>query len=174
MSAALRQRAAGIVRQARPNAARNTRSYASESHGSSSHGHQAPPVDEALGSAYFIGVGAIPASAALYYISRPGENGEATRFGKWLEEVSNMKEKWETRNQLFTAALQQAAHDKHLLYHIERSAHVELKYPEVFQHGSQLNVPAGHYVNLDHVVAHYRKQHLDEEARKAKKLAAAE
>jgi hypothetical protein len=43
----------------------------------------------------------------------------------------------------------------------------------VFQHGSPYNVPAGHYVNLDKVVAHYQKQHLDEEARKAKKLAAA-
>jgi hypothetical protein len=33
-------------------------------------------------------------------------------------------------------------------------------------------VPAGHYVNMDKVVEHYRKQHLDEEDRKAKKLAA--
>ena len=28
--------------------------------------------------------------------------------------------------------------------------------------------------NLDHVVAHYRNKHLDEEERKAKKLAAAQ
>lgn len=39
--------------------------------------------------------------------------------------------------------------------------------------GSPRNVPAGHYVNLDKVVEHYRKQHLDDEERKAKKLAEA-
>lgn len=33
------------------------------------------------------------------------------------------------------------------------------------------NVVAGSQINLDHVVAHYRKQHLDEEERKAKLLA---
>ena len=43
----------------------------------------------------------------------------------------------------------------------------------VFQHGSPINVPAGHYVNLDKVVAHYRKQHIEEEERKVKKLEAA-
>jgi hypothetical protein len=36
-----------------------------------------------------------------------------------------------------------------------------------------LNVPAGHYIKLDKVLAHYKKKHLDEEERKAKKLAAA-
>lgn len=39
--------------------------------------------------------------------------------------------------------------------------------------GSPHNVPAGHYVNLDKVVEHYRKAHLDEEERKAKKFAEA-
>lgn len=34
------------------------------------------------------------------------------------------------------------------------------------------NVIAGSQTNLDHVIAHYKKQHLDEEERKAKKLAA--
>lgn len=39
--------------------------------------------------------------------------------------------------------------------------------------GCPNNVPAGHYANLDHLVEHYRKEHLDEEERKAKKLAEA-
>lgn len=39
--------------------------------------------------------------------------------------------------------------------------------------GCPNNVPAGHGVNLDYIVEHYRKQHLDEEERKAKKLAEA-
>lgn len=37
--------------------------------------------------------------------------------------------------------------------------------------GCPHNVPAGHYANLDHLVAHYRKEHLEEEERKLKRLA---
>lgn len=37
--------------------------------------------------------------------------------------------------------------------------------------GCPNNVPAGHYPNMDKVMEHYRKQHLDDEERKAKKLA---
>jgi len=43
----------------------------------------------------------------------------------------------------------------------------------VFTTGSPFNVPAGHNANLDHVVNHYRERHINEEERKAKKLAAA-
>lgn len=43
----------------------------------------------------------------------------------------------------------------------------------LFHSGSPRNVPAGHYVNIDHVVEHYRKEHLDEEERKFKKLSEA-
>jgi hypothetical protein len=43
----------------------------------------------------------------------------------------------------------------------------------MIQQGSQVNVPAGHYINLDKVIEHYRKQHLDEEKRKATKMATA-
>jgi hypothetical protein len=42
-----------------------------------------------------------------------------------------------------------------------------------FGHGSPYNVPAGHSVNMDKVVAHYHQKHLDAEESKAKKLAAA-
>lgn len=33
-------------------------------------------------------------------------------------------------------------------------------------------MPAGHYVNLDKVVDHYRQKHVNEEEAKASKLAA--
>ncbi|KAK3693938.1 hypothetical protein B0T22DRAFT_476737 [Podospora appendiculata] len=172
---ALGQRAACAVRQARqarPTGVRNTRTYASESHGHG-HGHHAPPVEESLGSAFYIAIGAIPASMFVYSISRPGKDGQPSAVATWLEKISDNKEKWETRAHLTTSAIQEAARDKHLFYNIERNRHIELNYPEVFQHGSPFNVPAGHSVNLDKVVSHYRKQHLDEEARKAKKLEAA-
>lgn len=41
-----------------------------------------------------------------------------------------------------------------------------------FHQGGPFNVPAGHNINLDHVVEHYRNKHLDEEERKAKKAVA--
>lgn len=34
------------------------------------------------------------------------------------------------RNTLRTAAIEQAAHDKHLLYYAPRNTHVDLKFPE--------------------------------------------
>ncbi|EGS23247.1 uncharacterized protein CTHT_0009140 [Thermochaetoides thermophila DSM 1495] len=124
-------------------------------------------------AAFYIAVGGIASSFVIYNISRPGPNGEPSSLHKWFSKISDYKDEWETRNTLMAAALEQAAHDKHLLLTAERSRHIELKYPEVFSHGSPFNVPAGFYPNLDHVIEHYRKQHLEEEERKAKKLAAA-
>jgi len=165
---ALGQRAALVARRVRPTGVRNTRSYAS------GHGHHHEhTVEESFGPGFYLAFAAIPASVVVYQISRPDKDGEHTTIGKWLEKASDLSKEWEQKNHNTTAAIEQAAKDKHLFYNIERNRHIELSYPEVFQHGSPYNVPAGHYVNLDKVVAHYQKQHLDEEARKAKKLAAA-
>ncbi|KAK3311234.1 uncharacterized protein B0T15DRAFT_507816 [Chaetomium strumarium] len=172
---AIRQRVAQLSRQARAarptGVLKNTRSYAS-SHGHDHHEH-AHNVAEPLGSAFYITVGTVAASIFVYSISRPSEDGQPSAIHKWFEKISDYGNEWETKNHLMTAALQQAAHDKHLLYHAERSKHYELTYPEVFTQGSPHNVPAGHYINIDKVIAHYKQQHLDEEARKAKRLAAA-
>ncbi|KAK0628471.1 hypothetical protein B0T17DRAFT_522794 [Bombardia bombarda] len=172
---ALRNQAARIARRTRPTAVRSTRTYASESHGSAHHDahHAAPEAEESLGAYFYVAVGAIPASMLLYSVARPGKDDEPTRLTKWLTDVSDMKEKWETRNHNNTVLIEQAAQDKNLYYGIRRSNFHELTFPEVFQAGSPFNVPAGHNVNLDKVVAHYRKQHLDEEERKVKKMAAA-
>ncbi|KAK4103174.1 hypothetical protein N658DRAFT_422074 [Parathielavia hyrcaniae] len=168
---ALRQRAGRLalqVRTARPTAARSTRSYAS------GHGHHEPPhtVEESLGPAFYFTLATFAGSILVYSISRPGDSGEST-IHRWLRKTSDYGTEWETKNHLMTAALEQAAHDKHLLYGAERSTHYELSYPEVFTHGSPHNVPAGHFANIDKVVAHYKKQYHEDEARKAKKLAAA-
>ncbi|KAI0537414.1 hypothetical protein GGR58DRAFT_471859 [Xylaria digitata] len=163
---ALRTRAVGVVRRARPTTLRTSRSYASESHGH----HEAPKVEEGLGTAFYVFAGALPASIAAYQISRPGADGEPSSFSKWLEQFDYFKD-WETRNSLRTDIIEQAAHDKHLFLNARKSTHVELKTPELFNSGSPWSVPAGHYVNLDHVTEHYRKQAAAEEERKAKKLA---
>ena len=39
--------------------------------------------------------------------------------------------------------------------------------------GSQYNVPAGHNINMDKVVEHYRQEHLKEVARQASAAAKA-
>jgi hypothetical protein len=66
----------------------------------------------------------------VYYVSRPGKDGEASDVSKWLAKVSNMKERWETQNHNNTALIEQAAQDKHLFYHVGRNRHIELSYPE--------------------------------------------
>lgn len=41
-----------------------------------------------------------------------------------------MSETWSERNAMRTAMIEQAAHDKHLLYNAPRNKHIELKFPE--------------------------------------------
>ncbi|KAH8163255.1 hypothetical protein CIB48_g5002 [Xylaria polymorpha] len=165
---ALRTRAVGVARRARPTTLRTSRSYASEGHGH----HEAPQVKEGLGTAVYIFAGALPVSIVAYQISRPGDNGEPSSFSKWLQQFDYFND-WEARNTIRTQLIEQAAHDKHLFLHAGRNTHVELKTPELINSGSPWNVPAGHYPNLDHVTEHYRKQAAAEEERKAKKLALA-
>ncbi|KAI1177417.1 hypothetical protein F4777DRAFT_541956 [Nemania sp. FL0916] len=168
---ALRTRAAGIARRVRPTTLRPIRSYASESEGHHEGHHEAPKVEEGLGTAFYVVVAAVPAAIAGYSISRPGADGQPSSLTKWLEQFDFFND-WETRNTLRTNMLEQAAHDKHLFFSVERNTHVELKTPELFFSGSPYNVPAGHTVNLSHITEHYRKQAAAEEERKVKKLAA--
>ncbi|KAI1737329.1 hypothetical protein F4680DRAFT_429155 [Xylaria scruposa] len=165
---ALRTRAVGVARRARPTTLRTWRSYASESHGH----HEAPQVKEGLGTAFYVFAGALPVSIVAYQVSRPGADGEPSSLSKWLQQFDYFND-WETRNTLRTELIEQAAHDKHLFLNAGRSTHVELKMPELLNSGSPYNVPAGHTPNLDHVTEHYRKQAAAEEERKAKKLALA-
>lgn len=75
-------------------------------------------------------MGTFVGTVFVYQISRPGENGELSALHKWVQKVSNYGTEWETKNHLMSAALQQAARDKHLLYTADRSTYHELSYPE--------------------------------------------
>ncbi|RYP49655.1 hypothetical protein DL768_004697 [Monosporascus sp. mg162] len=168
---ALRQRAACVARRTKPSTPRNTRSYASESHGHGDHHHHAAPqVAEGLGPAFYIFAGAIPVSWFVYSVSRPGENGEPSSFSRWLRGFEYLSGTWQERNAIRTAAIEQAAHDKHLFLNSGKNPHIELKMPELIGSGSPYAVPAGHYPKLDHVTEHYRQKYAEEEERKAKKL----
>ncbi|KAI0600862.1 hypothetical protein F4775DRAFT_543806 [Biscogniauxia sp. FL1348] len=174
---ALRTRAAcAAARRTPPTALRTSRSYASESHGhdhghGEHHHHSAHhQVEEGLGASFYAFVGAIPLSILGYKITRPGPDGEPAAASKWLAQFDYFNE-FETRNALRTQAIEQAAHDKHLFLHSGKNMHIELKMPELINSGSSINVPAGHYPNLDHVTEHYRNQAAVEEERKVKRLA---
>lgn len=177
----IRQRAAFAARQAcaafvRPAMAStpSVRFGSTDSHGSHDHhdhGHAAP-VDEPMGTAFFVFLGAIPFTYALYALSRPGKDGEPTAIEAYLNKFSYLTTQWETRNTLHTAAIDQATQDKNLFYNVPRNTHVELRNPEIFMAGSPYNVPAGHNINLDKVVEHYRQQHLKEVARQQAAAAA--
>jgi hypothetical protein len=75
-------------------------------------------------------MGVFGGSLLVYSISRPGQNGEQSTMHRWFEKLANYGTEWETKNHLMTAALEQAAHDRHLLYGVERSKNFELTYPE--------------------------------------------
>ncbi|KAI7783147.1 NADH-ubiquinone oxidoreductase 17.8 kDa subunit [Diaporthe eres] len=168
---AVRQRAACVARRARPAAIaprQATRSYASDhGHGDHHDHHHAPQVEESPGLGLYISLGAIGLSMFAYSISRD----ENSSLAKWVDSFRAESQKtWEYRNTLRSDIKDQAARDKHLFQTSQKDPGYELRTPELIDSGSPNNVPAGHYVNLDQVIQHYQKQHLDEEARKAKKL----
>lgn len=124
--------------------------------------------------ALYLSLGAIGFSMLLYNISRPAEGGEQTALAKWLDDyITSSRPTWEERNTLRTNIKEQAAADRHTFLTVEKPKAFDYRMPELFNSGCPHNVPAGHYVNLDRVVEHYRKLHLDDEDRKAKKLAQA-
>ena len=73
----------------------------------------------------------VPLSYAGYAISRPGPNGEPSGIEKWLRGFESLSDTWAERNDIRTRLIEQAAHDKHLLFYAAgRQPHVELKTPE--------------------------------------------
>jgi hypothetical protein len=72
----------------------------------------------------------MPAAFALYYFSKASETGQESRFTSYIKSMANLGTRWEERTALHTAAIEQAAHDKHLFAYAERSSHVDLRYPE--------------------------------------------
>jgi hypothetical protein len=155
---ALRQRAALLARRSRPTAPRNARFYASdkgpdkhhdEHHDEHHHEehHAPPPQPERLGvrvflsvnirtnsnrkqTAFFVALGAVPASIFFYTISRPDADGKPKGISSLIGKYTDMADTWKERNELRTAMIEQACHDKHLLYNAPRNKHIELKFPE--------------------------------------------
>lgn len=67
--------------------------------------------------------------------------------------------------------MDQAGHDRNLFSNSPSPNWHDLRMPETaFASGSPIAVPAGHNVDLGHVMEHYRLRNEQEEARKAERL----
>ncbi|MCJ1254441.1 hypothetical protein MMC24_002256 [Lignoscripta atroalba] len=119
---------------------------------------------------------ALPLSFAIYKFSRSSSAADSTAdaaqplFTRFINSYSHYKVKWAQRNTLHTVMIEQAAHDRNLFQSSPPSKAVDLKFPEVFNTGSPWNVPAGHYTNLDSLIAHYEKKNADTQEAKMKTL----
>lgn len=73
---------------------------------------------------------ALPLSCLVYFVSRPGENGETPALTRWVNSYRGWNDTWEERGVLHAQAVQQAAHDRQLFKAAPRSGNHELRYPE--------------------------------------------
>ncbi|KAH6606437.1 nadh-ubiquinone oxidoreductase kda subunit [Trichoderma cornu-damae] len=159
---AARPRAAWAARQLQ----RTCRTYASEAHGH----HSPAPVNESFGKGSVIALGAFLGTVLVFQF-RPQESDT---WNGVLAKYRSKAEDWEAINSLHTKAMEQAGYDRNLFENASaKHRYVDISYPEAFQSHAQRNIQAGHLASIDHVVEHYRQQHLKAEEKKAAKLAAA-
>ncbi|OJD23857.1 hypothetical protein ACJ73_04789 [Blastomyces percursus] len=122
----------------------------------SSASHHAEPVNENFGRGFYIFLASVPIGLALYNYSTsdPSSKPWMTRL---IENYSPKESMWEQRNALHTAAIERAAADRHLFHSQSASLNLELSFPEAFNTGGCMNVPAGNaHGDLTAVVAHYQ------------------
>ncbi|EGR50982.1 uncharacterized protein TRIREDRAFT_120836 [Trichoderma reesei QM6a] len=165
---AARSRAVCAARQLQ----RTSRTYASDAHGHGHGHHSAAPVNESFGKGSVIAVATFLGTVLVYQF-RPQET-DNWNVSNLLTKYRSKAEDWEAINSLHTKAMEQAGFDRNLFENASnKHRFVDVAYPEAFQSHAQRNIQAGHLVNMDHVVEHYRQQHLKAEEKKAAKLAAA-
>ncbi|KAL2352314.1 hypothetical protein BJ546DRAFT_989312 [Cryomyces antarcticus] len=165
----LRRSAAPTARSLRTPLRQAPRRWAHDAHDST---HQAPPLpaNESLGKGFYIAVGLLPLSFALYRFSRMNTD-EQPAFTRWINSYSNWKEKWTDRNDLHTRMIEQAGADRNLFLNTMGSGKVNLKFPEIFNTGAPWNVPAGHGgANMDKLIAHYEQENFEEQEKKMQAL----
>jgi hypothetical protein len=115
-------------------------------------------------------VGAFFGGVLLYQLA-PSE-GENSAIYNTILRWTSKNEDWQDLAQIHTTAVRQAGFDRNLFENGGSGQRfVDVSYPEALQSHSPRNIRAGHILNIDEVVEHYRQQHLKEEDRKAKKLA---
>ncbi|PGH35205.1 hypothetical protein GX50_01901 [[Emmonsia] crescens] len=134
---------------------------------STSHGehHHAEPVNESFGRGFYVFLASVPVGLALYKYSTSDPNSKPW-MTRLIENCFPKESMWEKRNALHTAAIEQAASDRHLFHSQSASLNFELSFPETFNSGSPMNVPAGNgSADLTAIVAHYeaKNKKIEEE-----------
>ncbi|EMC93245.1 hypothetical protein BAUCODRAFT_125121 [Baudoinia panamericana UAMH 10762] len=173
----LQKTALRSARRLRPQLQKQPRRYAGDSQGAHERfephgGHNQHPTHESFGAGFYVTIATIPASIALYYLTRQGTNEQpwATRFIR--DTYNDYAVKWARRNDLHTQAVEQAAADR-VLFLNESSQNprtVDVRFPEQLNTGAPWNVPAGHYANMDTVIAKYEKESFEAQERKLQQI----
>ncbi|KFH48060.1 NADH-ubiquinone oxidoreductase 17.8 kDa subunit-like protein [Hapsidospora chrysogenum ATCC 11550] len=159
---AARQRASCLARQLQ----RASRNYASDAHAQ----HKPVEVNESFGKGSIFAVATFFGGVLLYQVS-PKE-GQSSGLTNLITSWTSRPEHWEEINTAHALAVKQAGFDRTLFEHSPtKDRPVEVAYPEALQSHCSRNIRAGHIANIDHVIEHYRQEHLKEEDRKLKKLA---
>ncbi|KAL9086945.1 MAG: hypothetical protein Q9159_003907 [Coniocarpon cinnabarinum] len=127
---------------------------------SATHGGHADPGHgtESFGRSFYFVVLLVPVSMGVYAISRDARNGEANPITQLLERYSDWREVWARRSGVHTRMVEQAGQDRNLFLNSPNPNWHDLRMPEMFNAGSPCAVPAGHNVNLEHVMEHYRRR----------------
>ncbi|KAJ9669316.1 hypothetical protein H2201_000668 [Coniosporium apollinis] len=165
----LRRTGVSSFRKARPSLRQQPKRYAHDSHGHAAHDAHHGPVEERFGKGFYITIGSIPAGFALYKFSRMNTD-EQPWFTRYINSWSYYKTRWAERNDLHTKMIEQAAADRNLFLNSRGSAHVDLRFPEIFNTGSPWNIQAGQAANMDKLIAHYEKQSFEAQEKQMKDL----
>ncbi|KAL9102843.1 MAG: hypothetical protein Q9163_002058 [Psora crenata] len=116
-----------------------------------------PMTDEKLGSS----------SSSLSDTGKPDKQPLVTRY---LQKLEYIQDEYSRRNLMHTKAVEEAAHDRNLFEGSPGSRHIELKFPEIFDTGSQRNISAGSQANLDELKAYYHRKYDEAEAARMERL----
>ncbi|PFH58006.1 hypothetical protein XA68_14301 [Ophiocordyceps unilateralis] len=101
------------------------------------------------------------------------EKGEESALTKFILKHTSRPDDWADINALHTKTMEQAGFYRNLFENASNEHRfVDVSFPEAIQSHASRNIPPGHIRNIDDVIEHYRKQHIKDEERKAKKLAA--
>ncbi|KAF2682808.1 hypothetical protein K458DRAFT_419640 [Lentithecium fluviatile CBS 122367] len=158
----LRRTAVTAARKGRTTLSRQPRRYAHDAHG---HGH-AEPVNEPMGTGFWITMGFIPAGWAIYWVSSSDDPNAPPFFTRMIDKYTAVQEYWADRNDMHVQLIERAGSDRVLFVNTKPQEYIAMKFPEIMNQGSPYNIPAGSQNNMEKVIAKYRKEAAEDNERK--------
>ncbi|TID17161.1 gb [Venturia nashicola] len=136
------------------------------------HDHHAEPVNESIGTGFYLFLGSITTAFVVYSLATPSKAGEESWITRKIRSYDQRLEVDKARNELHTKMVEQAGNDRLLLISSRNPntpRTVDLRFQEQFNTGSPYNVPAGQgSINLEQVIDFYKKKNEDQEADRVK------